>query len=269
MAAVRVRVAPGAEVMHETTEPGALVLATENLSKNFDGLKATDDVSLALHRNELHAIIGPNGAGKSTLVNLLAGEFAPSQGRILLEGEDITPLNAWQRTRAGIARSFQRTNIFLPLSVHENVRLAAQAPTGTLAALTRRANRAQYLIDVADHAIERTGLSASRTRVAGELSHGEQRQLEIAMTLATDPKVLLLDEPLAGMGQEEGERIAVLLKSLARDHAVLLIEHDMDFVFKVADVMTVLVYGRVLASGPPQMVRENAEVQAAYLGGHA
>ena len=255
--------------MVEPNGKGELVLATENLSKSFGGLKASDDVTLALHRNELHAVIGPNGAGKSTLVNLLAGEFAPTAGRILLEGRDITGLNAWKRVHAGIARSFQRTNIFLPLTVHENERLAAQARTRTLAALSQRATRGQSFIEAAYQAIERTGLTASCNRIAGELSHGEQRQLEIAMTLATNPKVLLLDEPLAGMGQEEGERIAVLLQSLARDHAVLLIEHDMDFVFKVADVMTVLVYGKVIATGPPQAVRENADVQAAYLGGHA
>ena len=244
------------------------VLETVDLSKSFGGLQATRSVSLSLHRNELHAVIGPNGAGKSTLVNLLAGEFAPSGGRIVLEGVDITRLNAWRRTRAGVARSFQRTNIFLPLTVHENVRLAAQARTATRAALSSRAGRARGLIEVADHALERVGLAASRSRHAGELSHGEQRQLEIAMTLATQPKVLLLDEPLAGMGQEEGERIAALLKSLSREHAMLLIEHDMDFVFKVADVMTVLVEGGVLATGAPQDVRGNAAVQAAYLGGH-
>ena len=252
-----------------TDLPHPLILATEGLSKNFGGLAATRDVSLALHRNQLHAIIGPNGAGKSTLVNLLAGEFAPTAGRILLEGRDITHLTAWRRTRAGVARSFQRTNIFLPLSVHENVRLAAQASTPTLSALTRRASRTAALIETADVCVGRVGLAHVRNRISGELSHGEQRQLEIAMTLATDPKVLLLDEPLAGMGQEEGERIAALLKSLARDHAVLLIEHDMDFVFRVADVMTVLVEGGVLATGTPQSVRENAAVQSAYLGGHA
>jgi branched-chain amino acid transport system ATP-binding protein len=244
------------------------VLETRGLSKNFGGLKAAQNVSLSLHRNELHAVIGPNGAGKSTLVNLLAGEFAPSDGTILLEGRDVTALTNWRRTRAGIARSFQRTNIFLPLSVHENVRLSAQAQTGTLASLIGRASRATSLMTTADEAIERSGLTAPRLRVAGELSHGEQRQLEIAMTLATDPKVLLLDEPLAGMGQEEGERIAALLKDLSRDHAVLLIEHDMDFVFRVADVMTVLVEGAVLATGKPHDVRNNAAVQSAYLGGH-
>ena len=247
----------------------ALVLATEGLSKNFGGLLATRDVSLALHRNQLHAIIGPNGAGKSTLVNLLAGEITPSAGTIFLDGRDITHLTAWKRTRAGVARSFQRTNIFLSLTVLENVRLAAQAATGTLRSLLHRAASARDLVATADIAIERVGLNSARSRIAGELSHGEQRQLEIAMTLATDPKVLLLDEPLAGMGQEEGERIAGLLKSLARDHAVLLIEHDMDFVFKVADVMTVLVEGHVLATGSPAAVRANAAVQSAYLGGHA
>ena len=245
------------------------ILQTEGLSKNFGGLRATRDVSLALHRNELHAVIGPNGAGKSTLVNLLAGELAPSTGRILLEGQDITALNVWRRTRAGVARSFQRTNIFMPLTVIENVRLAAQAKTATLATLVRRASTASVLVDDANASIERVGLTAVRYRIAGQLSHGEQRQLEIAMTLATGPKVLLLDEPLAGMGQEEGERIAALLKSLSQDHAVLLIEHDMDFVFRVADVMTVLVEGGVLATGTPAAVRSNAAVQSAYLGAHA
>lgn len=247
----------------------APILATEGLSKHFGGLRATRDVSLALHRNELHAVIGPNGAGKSTLVNLLAGEFTPSKGRILLEGRDISGLNGWQRTRAGVARSFQRTNIFLPLTVHENARLAAQAGTSTLQSLFQRATRAEALAEAADQALERVGLAAARDRIAGELSHGEQRQLEIAMALATAPKVLLLDEPLAGMGQEEGERMAELLKSLSRQHAVLLIEHDMDFVFRVADVMTVLVEGAVLASGAPADVRANAAVQAAYLGEQA
>jgi branched-chain amino acid transport system ATP-binding protein len=248
---------------------GAPILQTEHLSKSFGGLRASNDVTLALFRNQLHAVIGPNGAGKSTLVNLLAGEFAPSSGRILLEGQDVTALTAWRRTRAGIARSFQRTNIFLPLTVHENVRLAAQAQTTVVASLLRSAAGAGALMAKADSALERVGLMESRTRLAGALSHGEQRQLEIAMTLATDPKVLLLDEPLAGMGQEEGERIAALLKTLSRDHAVLLIEHDMDFVFQVADIMTVLVEGAVLATGTPHSVRENAAVQAAYLGGHA
>lgn len=246
----------------------APILATEGLLKHFGGLRATDNVSLALHRSQLHAIIGPNGAGKSTLVNLLAGEFAPSAGRILLEGRDITALRGWQRTRSGVARSFQRTNIFLPLSVAENARLAAQAAMPTLPSLLRRASGARALVDTAASALERVGLASSSQRIAGELSHGEQRQLEIAMTLATGPKVLLLDEPLAGMGQEEGERIAALLKSLSLEHAVLLIEHDMDFVFKVADVMTVLVEGSVLASGTPADVRSNAAVQSAYLGEH-
>ncbi len=247
----------------------APILATEGLSKHFGGLRATRDVTLALHRKELHAVIGPNGAGKSTLVNLLAGEFTPSAGRILLEGRDITALRGWQRTRAGVARSFQRTNIFLPLTVQENARLAAQAATSTLPSLFGGASRARALVEIAATALDRVGLASSSQRIAGELSHGEQRQLEIAMTLATAPKVLLLDEPLAGMGQEEGERIAALLKSLSREHAVLLIEHDMDFVFRVADIMTVLVEGAVLASGAPADVRSNAAVQAAYLGEHA
>ena len=245
------------------------MLEVSHLKKSFSGFVATNDVSLTVDKDRTTAVIGPNGAGKSTLFNLITGHLLPDHGRVVLEGRDITGIAPHKICGMGMARSFQRTNIFLPLTVHENVRLAAQARTGTLSSLMRRATNARALFETTDLAIERVGLTPSRLRTAGELSHGEQRQLEIAMTLATDPKVLLLDEPLAGMGQEEGERISALLKSLARDHAVLLIEHDMDFVFKVADVMTVLVEGGVLATGTPQSVRESAAVQSAYLGGHA
>jgi branched-chain amino acid transport system ATP-binding protein len=238
----------------------APLLATENLCRNFGGLKAVRDVSLSLTLGELHAVIGPNGAGKSTLVNLLSGEVAPSSGTVALGGVDISRAPSHARAHLGIGRSFQRTNIFKPLSALENVRLAAQAVGG-------RAST-QALVDVAQACLRRVGLEASGKQIAGVLSHGAQRQLEIAMALAATPKVLLLDEPLAGMGQEEGERMAALLKSLAVDHALLLIEHDMDFVFKVADRMTVMVEGAVLASGRPTDVRNNAAVQAAYLGGH-
>jgi branched-chain amino acid transport system ATP-binding protein len=246
----------------------ATVLATEGLSKSFGGLRAVRDVTLTLGRGELHAVIGPNGAGKSTFVNLLAGEFQPTAGRILLEGRDITATPMHRRAHLGIARSFQRTNILKAASVLENVRLAAQAVTLPPRRLLAAPSQAPELIDQAQQALTRSGLPYGHQRVAGTLSHGQQRQLEIAMTLASRPKVLLLDEPLAGMGQEEGERMAILLKSLAADHAVLLIEHDMDFVFKVADRMTVLVEGAVLASGKPADVRNNTAVQTAYLGGH-
>jgi branched-chain amino acid transport system ATP-binding protein len=243
------------------------LLATQNLCRNFGGLKAVRDVTLNFHLGELHAVIGPNGAGKSTFVNLLAGELLPSSGAVLLDGVDISTLPAHARVHRGIARSFQRTNIFKDLSALENVRLAAQAVAR--GGVFKRASVATTLVDTAQAALKRAGLPWAVNHIAGTLSHGAQRQLEIAMTLATDPKVILLDEPLAGMGQEEGERIATLLKSLAKDHAVLLIEHDMDFVFMVADVMTVLVDGGMIASGKPADVRTNKDVQIAYLGGHA
>lgn len=255
--------------MAEASDTGGAVLAADVLSKSFGGLAAVRDVSLALNVNELHAVIGPNGAGKSTLVNLLTGQLRPSSGRLYLDGQDITGTPAWRMPHLGVARSFQRTNILKSLSVLENVRLAAQAVRLPVASVFQSAKRAPALIEAARRALGRVGLAGSEATVAGVLSHGAQRQLEIAMALAVDPKVLLLDEPLAGMGPEEGGRMAELLKSLAADHAVLLIEHDMDFVFKVADRMTVLVEGAVLASGVPEHVRSNAAVQAAYLGGHA
>ena len=246
----------------------AATLSTEALSRSFGGLRAVHDVSLALEQGELHAVIGPNGAGKSTLVNLLSGELKPTSGRIVLAGRDVTGLPVHRRVHLGIARSFQRTNIFPSLSMLENARLAVQATAGTAAFPLANASRARNLVDDAVAALARAGLMHDHGRIAGTLSHGEQRQLEIAMALASRPKVLLLDEPLAGMGPEEGERMAALLKSLTADLAILLIEHDMDFVFKVADRMTVMVEGTVLASGKPAEVRASKAVQSAYLGAH-
>jgi branched-chain amino acid transport system ATP-binding protein len=253
----------------QTSAAARTVLATERLTRAFGGLVAVRDVSISLDRGELHAVIGPNGAGKSTLVNLLAGELPPTAGRIILDGEDVTRQPVHTRAHLGIARSFQRTDIFKSLSVLENVRLAAQAVTVRASGLLRSPGIDSRSIEQGKAALARAGLLYGHQRIAGTLAHGQQRQLEIAMTLASGPKVLLLDEPLAGMGPEEGERIAELLRSLAREHAVLLIEHDMDFVFKVADRMTVLVEGAVLATGTPAEVRANAGVQNAYLGGHA
>lgn len=251
------------------TDLSSPLLATHALGRNFGGLAAVRDVSISLHAGELHAVIGPNGAGKSTLVNLLAGEIAPSAGRIELAGVDVTSAPAHERAHQGIGRSFQRTNIFKPLTVLENVRLGAQAVGATKGSVFRRASTQRDLIERSRAALKRVGLDWAERREAGTLSHGGQRQLEIAMALASNPKVILLDEPLAGMGPEEGERIAQLLKGLAREHAILLIEHDMDFVFAVADTMTVMVDGQVLASGRPADIRANASVQDAYLGGHA
>jgi branched-chain amino acid transport system ATP-binding protein len=249
-----------------TTVP---LLETRKLGRKFGGLAAVHDVSLSLHAGELHAVIGPNGAGKSTLVNLLSGQIAPSTGEILLGGHDVTGQPAHRMAHLGMGRSFQRTNIFKTLTVLENVRLATQAVHLPWTQVLRGAGSQRQLIAQAATALARVGLADSGSRTAATLSHGGQRQLEIAMTLASNPKVLLLDEPLAGMGPEEGERIAVLLKGLAVEHAVLLIEHDMDFVFAVADTMTVMVNGEVIASGPPASIRANANVQNAYLGGHA
>lgn len=244
----------------------APVLETSALSKSFGGLAAVRDVSIALRRGELHAVIGPNGAGKSTLVNLLSGELRPTSGEIRLDGRPVENASAPRMAQAGVARSFQRTNIFPPLTIHENVRLAAQAIHTPTRELLRPRSTARDLDARVAAVLERIGLHEAPHRIAGTLSHGEQRLIEIAMTLAGNPRVLLLDEPLAGMGNEESEAMARLLKSLARDHAVLLIEHDMDFVFSVADRMTVMVEGALLASGAPQEIRADAAVQRAYLG---
>jgi branched-chain amino acid transport system ATP-binding protein len=246
----------------------APVLVTTALCRSFGGLAAVRDVSLALTRGELHALIGPNGAGKSTLVNLLAGALAPTSGHIHLDGADITGERAWQVARRGVGRSYQRTNIFTSLDVTENVRLAAQTRLLDWRTIVRRASATDAALASAQRCLDRVGLADRASRQAGALSHGEQRLLEIAMVLATEPKVLLLDEPLAGMGAEESGPIARLLRELAREHAVLLVEHDMDFVFEVADRMTVMVDGAVLAEGHPESIRANADVQRAYLGGH-
>lgn len=243
------------------------VLETRHLGRRFGGLQAVRDVSITLRIGELHCVIGPNGAGKSTLTNLLSGELPVSAGTITLEGRDVTREPVWRRAQLGIGRSYQRTNIFHPLTVLENTRLAAQSrhAGSTLAPASRRTD----LTDAAAAALARVGLAWAHHKVAGALSHGAQRQLEIAMALATAPKVILLDEPLAGMGSEESAAMAELIRSLAADHAILLIEHDMDAVFRVAATMTVMVDGAVLASGSPAEIRANAEVQRAYLGGHA
>jgi branched-chain amino acid transport system ATP-binding protein len=254
--------------MAETRATRDPVLATENLSRHFGGLAAVNNVSIALHHGELHAVIGPNCAGKTTLVNMLAGALAPSAGRILLEGKDVAGAPVWRMRRLGIARSFQRTNIFLSLSVLENVRLAVQALSEVPNPL-RSADHAPELTQRAEQALARVGLAGEAGRQAGLLSHGEQRQLEIAMALAGHSKVLLLDEPLAGMGVDESERMVGLLRTLAREHAVLLIEHDMDVVFAVADWMTVMSDGAVLAAGKPEAIRAEPRVQDAYLGAPA
>lgn len=240
-------------------------LVADMLTRRFGGLVAVSDVSLTLSVGQLHAVIGPNGAGKSTLVNLLSGELAPSLGRIVLDGEDVTSWPGWRRAQRGIGRSFQKTNTMRTLTVLENVRLAAQA-SGFGPRRWFESARAAGLLETARAALARIGLEAEANRVAATLSHGQLRLLEIAMALATRPKVLLLDEPLAGLGPEETEPLANLLRELARDHALLLIEHDMDVVFAVADVLTVMVDGRVLERGTPDEIRNSDAVREAYLG---
>jgi branched-chain amino acid transport system ATP-binding protein len=245
---------------------GEPVLVADRLTRRFGGLTANQDVSLTLEAGKLHALLGPNGAGKSTCINLLSGELPPSAGRILFGGRDITGLDAYQRSRAGIGRSFQRTNIFDGFTVLENCRLAAQSRSPRPWRVFSDATCRHDLLERARAAIGQVGLGGRIDRIAGSLSHGEQRQLEIAMVLATDAVVLLLDEPLAGMGSEESLQMVALLKMLRRRHAILLVEHDMDAVFELADVITVMVDGQVLESGPPEQIRSSAAVRLAYLG---
>ena len=243
----------------------ALLTAT-GLTKRFGGLAAVNDVSLSLHRNQIHAVIGPNGAGKSTLTNLLAGDLPPTAGRIQLGAHDATGWTPEKISRHGLGRSYQKTNIFLPFTVWENVRLAAQSRQPHAARWLARATDFVAVQASATKALELSGLENRKNSVAGTISHGEQRQLEIAMALATAPTVLLLDEPLAGMGVAEAERMVALLQTLKKDHAMLLVEHDMDAVFTLADRLTVMVNGCVIASGTPAEIRADAGVQAAYLG---
>ncbi len=242
------------------------LLSTERLSRRFGGLAAVKEVSLELRRGEVHALLGPNGAGKSTLINLLSGDLHATGGRVLYRGTDITGLSADRRSRAGIGRSYQKTNIFPAFTAFENCRLAAQSRLPRAWHVLENACALLRHREVADRALAAAGLSGSGPRIAATLSHGEQRQLEVAMVLATGPDVLLLDEPLAGMGAEEADRMVELLRKLAPDHAVLLVEHDMDAVFALADVVTVMVEGQVLESGTPAQIRASPAVRRAYLG---
>ena len=247
-----------------------LLLSAQHLTKRFGGLAAVNDVSVDLFRDRIHAVIGPNGAGKSTLTNLLSGDLPPTSGTIQLNGRDTAGSKPETISRMGLGRSYQKTNIFLPFTVWDNVRLAAQsrerhAPWNPLRWLASASGMAA-VNQRCERAIELAGLTHRTKAVAATISHGEQRQLEIAMTLATDPTVLLLDEPLAGMGQAEAESMVALLLRIKKDHAMMLVEHDMDAVFALADQLTVMVNGQVIASGTPADVRADPAVQAAYLG---
>jgi len=242
------------------------LLSARQVTKRFGGLAAVNEVSLDLWQGRIHAVIGPNGAGKSTLTNLLSGDLAPTSGTVTLAGQDVTGWAPERIARAGLGRSYQKTNIFLPFTVWDNVRLAAQSREPHASRLLRDATSFIATNDRAARALALSGLENRRNAVAGTISHGEQRQLEIAMTLATEPQVLLLDEPLAGMGTAEAERMVQLLLRLKEGHAIMLVEHDMDAVFALADHLTVMVNGQVIASGTPAAIRADAGVQAAYLG---
>ena len=243
-----------------------ILLSAKNLTKKFGGLAAVTDVSIDLLRNHIHAVIGPNGAGKSTLTNLLSGDLALTSGSVMLGNTNVTGWTPEKISSQGLGRSYQKTNIFLPFSVWENVRLAAQSRQPHAASWLHRATGFASINARAERALKLAGLQGRKNSIAGTISHGEQRQLEIAMTLATEPQVLLLDEPLAGMGTVEAERMVALLLSIKKDHGILLIEHDMDAVFTLADKLTVMVNGQVIASGTPAEIRADAGVQAAYLG---
>jgi branched-chain amino acid transport system ATP-binding protein len=245
------------------------LLEARNLSRHFGGLAANSNVSMTLRRGEIHALLGPNGAGKSTFINMLSGDLPPSSGTILLKGDDVTALSAHRRSRIGIGRSFQRTNIFPTFSVRENCVLAAQSRQQRPARIFRPPLQNEAVVARSHEVMALTGLDHCGSQIAGTLSHGEQRQLEIAMVLATNPVVLLLDEPLAGMGTAEAERMIELMLRLTKDHAMLLVEHDIDAIFVLADHLTVMVNGQVIASGEPGAIRADPAVQAAYLGeGH-
>ncbi len=243
-----------------------VLLRTVKLRRTFGGLAANDNISLELRRGEVHAVLGPNGAGKSTLINLLSGDIAASSGEIFYRDRDITQLTPHERSLIGIGRSYQKTNIFPGFTVRENCRLAAQSRQPRAARIFSDAAAWEPYRTVVDAALRDAGLVDVAERRAADLSHGQQRQLELAIVLATRPEVLLLDEPLAGMGHEESLRMIQLLRDLVASHAILLVEHDMDAVFSIADVLTVMVNGVVLKTGAPEQIRSSPEVQQAYLG---
>ena len=242
------------------------MLQVENLAKRFGGIVATDNLSLDVAQGEVHAIIGPNGAGKTTLIAQLSGQLRADSGRIRFAGDDITALPPHKRSLLGLARSFQITSLFLDLSVLDNVALAVQAHAGHSFHFWRNARKDEALRAPARAALERAGLADRADGPAAALSHGEHRQLELAMALAGQPRMLLLDEPMAGLGPEESARMVSMLRALKGELTILLVEHDMEAVFALADRITVLVYGRVIASGTPDGIRANAKVREAYLG---
>jgi branched-chain amino acid transport system ATP-binding protein len=242
------------------------LLRIENLVRRFGGIVATDNLSLDIARGELHAIIGPNGAGKTTLISQLIGQLRPTAGTIRFAGQDVTHLPAWKRSRLGLARSFQITSLLPNFTAADNVALAAQARGGHSFRFFGNARREKSLRASAHAALDRVGLLGRADVMVSRLSHGEQRELELAVALATKPQLLLLDEPMAGLGITESARMVKLLAELRQELTIVLVEHDMNAVFALADRITVLVYGRVIASDVPAAIRTNEEVKRAYLG---
>jgi branched-chain amino acid transport system ATP-binding protein len=242
------------------------LLEVSELRKSFGALRASDGIGLEVREGETHAVIGPNGAGKTTFISQLAGNLRPDSGRIRFAGEDITDLPAPRRARKGLARSFQITSVYPEFSALQNVALAVQAHAGHSFRFWRDARRDPQLTEPARRVLEQVNLHGRAEVLAANLAHGEQRQLEVAMALATGPRLLLLDEPMAGMGIEESQRMIALLASLKRKQTLILVEHDMDAVFRLADRISVLVYGRVIATGTPEEIRGSPEVRSAYLG---
>jgi branched-chain amino acid transport system ATP-binding protein len=245
------------------------LLRLDRLRKVYGALVVSDEVSLEVGPGELHAVIGPNGAGKTTLIHQISGLAAPDAGRVVFDGQDVTSLPMHERVRRGLARSFQITSVLPGFSVLENVALAVQARAGSSFRFFGDAANEPALNTPAMQFLDSVGLAGRANLPAGLLSHGEKRQLELAIALATEPKLLLLDEPLAGTGHEESARVVATLRGLKGRYAIMLIEHDMDAVFALADRVSVLVYGRVIATGRPEEVRANAEVRSAYLGEEA
>jgi branched-chain amino acid transport system ATP-binding protein len=244
------------------------MLEVRGLTKTFGALRATDGIDFDVAEGETHAVIGPNGAGKTTFISQLAGNLRPDAGRVRFAGADITNLSAARRARLGLARSFQITSVYPEFSALDNVALSVLARSGRTG-FWRAARGDPALVEPAERVLEEVGLLPRKNILAANLAHGEQRQLEVAMALATGPRLLLLDEPMAGMGTEESQRMITLLQKLKQQKTIILVEHDMDAVFRLADRISVLVYGKVIATDVPEKIKMNQDVRKAYLGEEA
>ena len=242
------------------------ILKIHGLTKQFGGITATNNIDLNITDGEIHAVIGPNGAGKTTLISQLSGDLQADEGAIVFQDNLINNMSSNKRSLLGIARTFQITSLMLDMSTLENVMLAVQAHSGHSYCFWQDARQDDQLVEPALKALKQVGLLGRKNIMTRELSHGEHRQLEIAMALATQPKLLLLDEPMAGMGAEETQKLIAILKKLKTGKTMILIEHDMNAVFSLADRITVMVYGKIIATGSPKEIRANQKVKAAYLG---